>query len=266
MRVFRRNKQRDDEAKRTFGRRLWPTVIVAAAVSAAAAGFAYSSIAAGSGVIRACVAKNGAIRIVSKGRCKPGEKPLSWNQKGSVGAQGAQGPAGAPGPQGPAGATGAKGDTGPQGPPGPAGTSNSTVRHTSWWIGLGHTASFPVLSAKGQLGTLKLTCLGNGSGVVTYKSSLTQNVVINSDQIANSPEERTVNYPGWGDTFALTWSNPPSGDQGEDAWIDVMIDNTSSANPVVATVHIYMLAPEEIGCMHYTQMVTSNVETEISES
>jgi hypothetical protein len=56
------------------------------------------------GKIRACVDKQGAdkgaMRFVRKGKCKSGERKLSWNKRGkrgATGAAGAQGPQGQPG-------------------------------------------------------------------------------------------------------------------------------------------------------------------------
>ena len=54
--------------------------------------------------IRACVAKNGDVRILdSGGACKKGETATQWSVTGPQGATGPQGPAG---PQGPTGASG----------------------------------------------------------------------------------------------------------------------------------------------------------------
>jgi type VI protein secretion system component Hcp len=66
---------------------------------ACAAGSAVAAAATDTSALRACVSKQGALRIANT--CKKGEKPLTWNQKGPAGAPGAPG---APGPAGPAGA------------------------------------------------------------------------------------------------------------------------------------------------------------------
>jgi hypothetical protein len=258
MRIFRRYNRRDgdDETKFSFGHRFWLVALVSAAVSAAAAGFAYSSTAAGNNVIRACVAKNGAIRIVAKGHCKSGERPLSWNQKGPSG-QGVAGAAGAQGPQGPAGP---KGDTGPQGPPGPAGNSDSTVRHAAMWIGqVGDTVSIPVLSAKGQIGTFSFTCDENSSGAFTYESTNPSRVIANSPSIDGSPEVTSLNLDGYPGQVTFAWDNQP----GDDVWFDFIIENIVTNNHVVATLHTAMWAPApgDVGCGYFAQVVTSNVET-----
>ena len=68
--------------------------------------------------IHACVAKAGGARLVASGRCRRGEKAVTWNQTGATGAPGPIGPAG---DAGPAGAAGAGGSPGAAGGPGPAG-------------------------------------------------------------------------------------------------------------------------------------------------
>jgi hypothetical protein len=59
------------------------------------------------GTIRACVAKDGSVRVVTaKGPCKKRETAIAWNRQGPVGE------AGLPGERGPAGADGAPGKDG----------------------------------------------------------------------------------------------------------------------------------------------------------
>ncbi len=84
---------------------------------------AYSVVPAAAGVIDACVAKNGAVRIIASGTCKNKETPVTWNTIGPQGPTGPQGPSGAEGPTGPAGAVGPSGSTGPAGPAGATGSS-----------------------------------------------------------------------------------------------------------------------------------------------
>jgi hypothetical protein len=64
------------------------------------------AIAGGSGTINACAQKHGH-HLLYTGKCKKGDKKLSW------GVQGRPGLAGATGPVGPKGATGTTGATGP---------------------------------------------------------------------------------------------------------------------------------------------------------
>ena len=69
--------------------------------------------------IKACAnTSTGALRLLTKGSCKAGEKQVSWNQQGPIGLtgpQGAAGPQGATGSQGVAGPQGSQGVAGPQG-------------------------------------------------------------------------------------------------------------------------------------------------------
>ena len=80
------------------------------------------ALAATDGVIYACVAKDGTLRIVSDAnQCRKGETLLTWSVTGPIGPKGDTGPMG---PQGPAGPKGDTGDTGPQGEPGQASLSS----------------------------------------------------------------------------------------------------------------------------------------------
>jgi len=100
-------------AKGTIAATLILTIIGAALPRAAAP--------AAAGVINACVAKTGAVRIITSGTCKKKETPLTWNTIGPQGPTGPQGPSGASGPQGPTGTAGTTGSSGPAGPSGPTG-------------------------------------------------------------------------------------------------------------------------------------------------
>lgn len=100
-----------------------------------AAGFAAAAIGGGTlvaaaaprddashSVINACAKRgSGMLRLAAgAGRCRPGERAISWNVEGPPGAAG---PAGA---RGPTGATGATGPAGPRGDAGPAGAQGAT--------------------------------------------------------------------------------------------------------------------------------------------
>jgi hypothetical protein len=103
-------------------RRGLAAVSVAVAV-AAAAGIADATTGNGgdAGVIHACRAKSGWLRVVPA--CRRNEQPLVWNVAGPKGDPGEPGPAGAAGPPGPAGAqgpAGPPGEKGDRGEPGPA--------------------------------------------------------------------------------------------------------------------------------------------------
>src|ERR1700689_972138 len=85
--------------------------LMGAKVVAATAFFSYIVVAffpnvASAHVIKACVAKSGAITVLLKSACKKGDTLLTWNTagpEGPTGAVGAAGPAGPTGPQGPSG-------------------------------------------------------------------------------------------------------------------------------------------------------------------
>jgi hypothetical protein len=96
---------------RTIRKHITYTKIAATlAVFLAAGGGAWAASSTGK-TIHACFKRHGgALRIA--GRCKHGERPLSWNQIGPSGASGAKG------------ATGKTGKAGPQGLPGAAGPSD----------------------------------------------------------------------------------------------------------------------------------------------
>jgi hypothetical protein len=65
------------------------------------------------GTLRACANEEGRLKLLKSGEhCKRGQKSVSWNQTGPVGAPGAKGVAGAPGASGAAGALGAQGASG----------------------------------------------------------------------------------------------------------------------------------------------------------
>ena len=95
---------------------------VATAVAVAGAGV---DVGREDGVIAACRAKSGALRVpLPRKACKRGEQALRWSVRGPqgpAGPPGADGIAGADGAPGPAGPPGAQGHAGPAGPSGPAG-------------------------------------------------------------------------------------------------------------------------------------------------
>ncbi len=156
---------------------------VGVVVSVAGAGVVFTQ-SAPSPVINGCVSRGllglgaGTIRIVTNlSECRPGEDPLSWNQKGPQGPQGVPGPQGLqgpPGPQGiqgepgPPGLTGAQGEQGPQGPPGPAIGGTATI---------GFEGGVPLTGA----GEVAVLSLSNGSGplVVPFPARLMAQGAVN---------------------------------------------------------------------------------------
>jgi hypothetical protein len=103
------------------------TVIATIALVAALGGAGYAAISTsfpdGQGTFHACAkTRNGALRLVAKGvRCRKGEKPVSWAQRGPAG------PAGTNGANGTNGAAGTNGTNGSKGTDGTNGTNGTTV-------------------------------------------------------------------------------------------------------------------------------------------
>jgi hypothetical protein len=110
---------------------LLAAVAGAAGTAAIAGGFAWATIPASNGVIKACYQKNnGQLRVVESAEaCNSSELAIQWNQAGPQGATGAKGATGVRGPQGPTGArgvTGVQGTQGIQGTPGLKGDRGPT--------------------------------------------------------------------------------------------------------------------------------------------
>jgi hypothetical protein len=88
-------------------------VALAVGVFLLAGGVAWAASGSGGAVIHACYSKrSGALRVA--GRCKHGEKALSWSQSGPEGREGARGA------RGETGVSGAGGQNGGEGPAGPS--------------------------------------------------------------------------------------------------------------------------------------------------
>jgi collagen type I alpha len=118
---------------------------------------AFASAEAGKD-IRACVSKDGSVRILRAGQpCHSSERKLTWNRRGPIGPQGPAGPRGAKGAtgakgvKGATGTRGAKGATGAaglQGPTGPRGLKGATGAGGV----TGATGSFGATGATGATG------------------------------------------------------------------------------------------------------------------
>ena len=108
--------------------------VTALAVVLVGAGVASGTIGASKpNVYWACVPKDGRIKLVYPGsKCKPGERFITWHQKGQQSAtvvqDGLQGLKGDAGAQGEAGAAGAKGTDGAPGPQGAKGDKGERCR------------------------------------------------------------------------------------------------------------------------------------------
>jgi hypothetical protein len=138
---------------------------VAATVSVfVVVGVAAWASAASSPTIHACYKKHGgALRVA--GRCKRGEKGISWNQFGSTGAKGSRGATGK------TGATGATGKTGAQGPEGKAGSPGAVVRAYAT-ITPGKVAKAEAVVHAGAHGVLRAVAIDATSTCVFLASSV----------------------------------------------------------------------------------------------
>jgi hypothetical protein len=104
------------------------TLVVSCATLGAtlSAGIGLATVSTGGAPIQACFSRiGGLVRVVAaSGQCsKVLETPLTWNQKGAVGAVGVRGPVGAPGPTGALGVPGLSGVPGVTGTDGGAGVA-----------------------------------------------------------------------------------------------------------------------------------------------
>jgi hypothetical protein len=103
--------------RRLLAARSTPAAVVGILVLLIAGGGYAIASGSGSGKISACVHKR--THALYAGRCKKGDKKLTWNKVGPIGPKGNTGPQGAQGltgVQGLAGVQGLTGQTGPQGP------------------------------------------------------------------------------------------------------------------------------------------------------
>ena len=90
--------------------------LVAVPVTVGAASSELNATTAGSETVVACAKKKGgALRLTQTGKCREGERRVTWAEQGPAGEPGPAGEAGTAGESGPAG------EAGPAGAPGPAG-------------------------------------------------------------------------------------------------------------------------------------------------
>src|SRR3954468_2593731 len=153
--------------------RRWKLALLLGAFVAAlaATGFGAYAAASGGNTINACAMKvTGQLRISPNGQCLHSEQAIQWNQTGP------------PGPPG---------QTGQQGPPG---NTDSTVRHISNFLVDGSSVTTPILSAKGELGKVTLSCdhdANGGNGVIRFTDTVNPafqaRVIFYSPQVPSSP-------------------------------------------------------------------------------
>jgi hypothetical protein len=211
-----------------------PALLLGTFVGAlAATGFGAYAAASGSNTINACALKTtGALRI-SNSTCLPSEQALQWNQ------------------------------TGPPGPPGPPGNSDSVVRHISGFKFDGTTITTPLLSGRGEMGTLSLRCGSDGtgnSGEITYTRGNTG--TINDSATFYSPS--LASPPAWSqvsDHVTYTWNHTA----GNNMFFEIILESQLGAadpspKPVLADIHgTIQEFPQFGGCAYYVHVDTSDV-------
>jgi hypothetical protein len=213
-------------------RRKLALLVGAMAGALAATGLGAYAAAKDTGTIHACALKQtGQLRLDTGSGCLPSERALQWNQ------------------------------TGPPGPPGPPGNTDSTVRNMTGFILDGQTASSPVLSGAGQLGTLSFTCRD-----VTYMTNTADTntfgdrVRFYSPQVPNSPLAVTLNENGAGDHLTVPWSDTPL-----NRWFQILIEGMTGSQTQVTLTTITGWAqsvPEDSGCAYYAYIQTSDVRSQ----
>ena len=116
------------------------TVFALAVAASCAAGGIASAAAAKPATAKACVAGNGQLSLLARGKCAAHTKGITLGTTGPAGARGA---AGATGPMGNAGTVGATGATGSRGPAGPSdawsGSTSVALPAGSYAISTGFT-------------------------------------------------------------------------------------------------------------------------------
>lgn len=219
----------------THSSRRWKLALLLSAFVGALAATGLGAYAAASGgdTINACANKaTGLLRVSSNGTCLPSEHALQWNQ------------------------------TGPPGPAGPPGNTDSTVRHISNFMSDGTTVSTPILSAKGEIGTLSLLCGhdANGSnGEITFTQSsdpsFQNRVIFYSPQVPSSPTD-VISNP----EVTFPWANTP----GDNIIFEVMIEAEpgSPAKPTLTDIHGFVQEfPQFGGCSFYLHVSTSEINS-----
>ena len=131
-----------------------------------------------------------------------------------------------------------------------------TVRHVTGFIFNGTTASTPVRSAAGLLGTLSITCSD-----LTYRTdtsdtgTFADRVLFYSPQVPNSPLWVQLDPPA--DHVTVTWSGASQG-----RWFQMQIEGTVGNQPLPTLTQINGFVkgfPEFEGCAYYVYVATSDV-------
>jgi hypothetical protein len=134
------------------------------------------------------------------------------------------------------------------------GSPDSTVRNMTGFMFEGTTASTPVLSQRGQLGTLSFTCSNltyatNPADVAAFDDR----VMFTSDQVAGSPLAQDVH-----DRMTVTWASPGNRS------FQMLIEGTPDGREPVTLTQINGFVrpfPQFSGCSYFAYVQTSEVRS-----
>jgi len=215
--------------------RRWKLALLLSAFVGALAVTGFGAYAATSGgdTIKACAkADNGQLRLDTGGGCLSSEQALQWNQ------------------------------TGPPGPPGPPGNTDSTVRHISNFMLDGSSVTTPILSAKGELGKLAISCnhdANGGNGTVGFTDTINPTfqarVMFYSPEVPSSPVLVLANPQA-----RFPWATPGDGM----IVFEVMIEDepgTTEIKPTVTDIHGFIQHLSFGGCAFYVHVDTSEINS-----
>src|SRR4051794_27412984 len=132
-----------------------------------------------------------------------------------------------------------------------AGTPDSTVRFMSGFIADGTSASTPVLSADGRLGTLSFTC-----DSVSYTTNPADSAVFDDRINFYSPEDAGSPLQVLGH-LTVTWNAPGS------RWFQMIVEGTVGNGDVsLTTINGFERPfPEFSGCSYYASVQNAGVRS-----
>ena len=176
----------------------------------------------------------GLLRLSTDGKCLPSEQALQWNQTGPPGSPGA---------------------------PGPPGNTDSTVRNATGFISDGQTASSPVLSGAGQLGTLSFTCSDltyttNTADTNTFEDR----VMFYSPEVPESPLGGALFIELSGDHLTVPWGGAPP-----QRPFQMLIEGATGSQTHVTLTTITGWErdfPQFSGCAYFAYVQTSDVRSQ----
>src|SRR5262249_52437215 len=137
-------------------------------------------------------------------------------------------------------------------------TVDSTVRNATGFISNGQTASAPVLSGAGRLGTLSFTCSD-----LTYTTNtqdtktFADRVTFYSPEAATSPFLVVLDSSGIGDHLTVPWSG--------NRWFQMLIEGITGSQTAVTLTTITGYVedfPQFSGCAYYAYVQTSDVRSQ----